>query len=134
MKKVMVFGTFDIIHPGHKNFFKQARKYGEYLIVVVARDKTVKEVKGKMPANNEKARLDNIKKSGLVNEAVLGNLKDKYKNIKELKPDVICLGYDQINFTDKLNNFNIKVIKLKPYKPEIYKTSIIIKHSKFVNS
>jgi len=130
----MVFGTFDIIHPGHKNFFKQAREYGEYLIVVVARDKTVKEVKGKMPANNEKARLSNIKKSGLVDEAVLGNLKDKYKNIKKLKPDVICLGYDQINFTDKLNNFNIKVIKLKSHKPNIYKTSRIIKRSKFVNS
>jgi FAD synthetase len=131
MKKVMVFGTFDIIHKGHKNFFKQAKKYGDYLIVVVARDRTVKEVKGELPKNSEKIRLSSVIKSRLVNKAVLGNVKNKYKKIKEFKPDVICLGYDQQYFTDKLKNklqsfgLNTKIIKLKPYKPKIYKTSII---------
>jgi FAD synthetase len=123
--KVMIFGTFDIIHPGHKNFFKQAREFGDYLIVVVARDKTVKKVKSKTPINNEKKRLESIIKSKLADKAVLGDLKDKYKKIKEFKPDVICLGYDQKNFTEGLKNFDVKVIKLKPYKPEIYKTSLI---------
>ena len=44
--KIMTFGTFDIFHLGHKSFLKQAREFGNYLIVVIARDKTVKNIKG----------------------------------------------------------------------------------------
>ena len=47
MKKVILFGTFDIFHKGHKNFLEQAQEFGDYLIVVIARDKTVKKIKGK---------------------------------------------------------------------------------------
>jgi cytidyltransferase-like protein len=132
MKKVMVFGTFDIIHKGHENFFKQGRKYGDYLIAVLARDKTVLEVKNKIPKNNEKIRLKNIKNSGLADKAVLGGLKDKHEVILKYKPDVICLGYDQRFFISGLKNLGIKIVKLKPFKPEIYKSSKISKQ-KIVN-
>ncbi len=127
--KAMVFGTFDILHPGHLNFFKQVKKCGDYLIAVVARDRTVLEVKGKLPRNNEKIRLNNVKKIKLVDQAVLGNIKNKYAKIKKLKPAVICLGYDQKIFTEGLKNkikdfgLKTKIIILKPYKPEIYKSS-----------
>ncbi len=125
MKKVMVFGTFDILHKGHLNFFSQARKYGDYLIVIVARDKTVKEVKGRKTRNNEKKRLMAVRK--YADKAVLGYIRDKYKVIKKLKPDVICLGYDQKNFVKKLEDFKIPVKKLKAFKPEKYKSSKIQK-------
>ena len=59
MKKVMVFGTFDIFHDGHRDYFKQAREFGDYLIVVVARDENVLKIKGNIPRNNEKAREKN---------------------------------------------------------------------------
>ena len=49
----MAFGTFDLLHPGHINFLNQAKKHGQ-LIIVIARDKTVKEVKGKLPQHKEK--------------------------------------------------------------------------------
>ncbi len=130
MVKVMVFGTFDIFHYGHANFLKQAKQYGDYLIVVVARDLTVKKIKGEWPFNKEDSRVQKIKKSRLANKVVLGCLGDKYKIITKLKPDVICLGYDQNSFTDilkyelkKRNLSHIKIIRLKPYKPEIYKSS-----------
>ena len=130
MKKVMVFGTFDIFHPGHKNFLKQAKIYGDYLIAVIARDKTVLKVKNNLPRNNERSRLNAIKKFSFVDEVILGNLGDKYKIIKENKPDVICLGYDQKFFIDKLKEKlkefklnNTVIIKMKPYHPEIYKSS-----------
>jgi len=55
--KIMLFGTFDIFHEGHRDFLRQAREYGDYLIVVIARDETVKNVKGKLPRNNESVRL-----------------------------------------------------------------------------
>ncbi len=64
-KKVMTFGTFDLLHKGHVYFLKQASKYGK-LVVVVARDKNVLKVKGKKPINSERKRLQNIKKIKFV--------------------------------------------------------------------
>jgi len=128
--KVMTFGTFDIFHQGHKNFLEQARQCGDYLIVVVARDKTVADVKGKLPQNNKQARLQTVVKTGLADKVVLGNLGDKYKVIAKFKPDVICLGYDQEAFTEKLEEklrgFGLnktKIVRLKSYKSEKYKSS-----------
>ena len=123
MKKVMVFGTFDILHRGHLNFFKQARKYGNYLIIVVARDKTVKGVKGKIPKNNERKRLKKVMR--YADKAVLGFIFDKYKVIKKFNPAVICLGYDQKFFVEGLKKLNIAVIRLKQYKAYKYKSSKI---------
>jgi len=125
----MAFGTFDIYHLGHKSYLRQAKKIGDYLIVVVARDKTVLRIKKKEVRNNEKARKQILKNSNLANEVVLGKLKDKYAIIKRYKPDVIALGYDQkVDLTElrnKLKEFKIKtkIIRLKAYKPEIYKSS-----------
>ena len=126
----MIFGTFDIFHAGHRNFLKQAKSYGDYLIVVVARDKTIKEVKGVWPQNKEKDRLRVVESSGLASEAVWGSRGDKYAVIKKYRPDVICLGYDQRFFIDnlksellKLGLKDTKVVRLRAYHPEIYKSS-----------
>ena len=125
----MAFGTFDIFHPGHKNYLKQARKLGEYLIVVVARDKTVKKVKGHWPINNEEKRLKIIKKSKLADESILGELDNKYAVIKKYAPNTVALGYDQKTDIEKLKNkltefsLKTKIVRLKAYYPEIYKSS-----------
>lgn len=130
MKTVMAFGTFDLLHPGHINFLNQAKKHGQ-LVVVIARDKTVKRLKGKSPEQGEKQRLKAIKGLNLADIAVLGGLKDKYAVIKKYRPDIICLGYDQIHFIAglagqiKTLNLKCKIIRLKPFKPDKYKTSII---------
>lgn len=130
MKKVLVFGTFDHLHPGHLYFLKQAKKYG-HLFVVVSRDKTVKLIKGKKPLQNEKERMKAIKKLKIAKKVILGNLKDKYLVIKKIKPEVICLGYDQKffikNLRKKLKEFNLKtkIIRLKAYYPKIYKSSLL---------
>jgi len=125
----MVFGTFDIFHPGHVNFLRQARKYGDYLIVIIARDKTVLNIKKSLPRYQEKKRLAEIIKSNLTDKAVLGSLRDKYQVVKKYQPAVICLGYDQKNFinqlAEKLKQFKLKtkIVRLKPYRPKIYKSS-----------
>ena len=130
MKTVMAFGTFDLLHPGHINFINQAKKYGN-LIVIIARDKTVKRLKGKLPSHGEKHRLGAIKGLKLASRAVLGSLTYKYAGIKKYKPDIICLGYDQTHFIDQLKEHIIKlklktkVIRLKSFKAHKYKTSII---------
>ena len=130
MKKILAFGTFDIFHEGHKSFLKQTRKFGDYLIIVIARDKTVENIKKRSSQNNENSRLEIVRKSNLADEVILGNLENKYKVIKKYKPDVICLGYDQGTFTEnlreKLKEFDLvdtKIIRLKSFYPEKYKSS-----------
>jgi len=126
MTKVMVFGTFDIIHPGHLYLLTETKKLGDSLVVVIARDQTVAEVKGITPQNNENARLKNITDLQIANKVILGNISDKYQIIREEKPDIIALGYDQRAFVDKLNTTiteDIKIVKIKPYKEDIYKSS-----------
>ncbi|MFZ2154296.1 MAG: DNA alkylation repair protein [Candidatus Moraniibacteriota bacterium] len=139
--KVMIFGTFDIFHPGHINFIKQSKQYGNYLIVVVARDETVKLVKGSFPQNRENHRAGVIKESGLANEVVLGDLVDRYAIIKKKKPAVICLGYDQQFFIDKLrwvlDSFGLKktkIIRLRSYYPNKYKSSKLKKDLRVCHS
>lgn len=130
MTKVLVFGTFDIFHEGHRDFLKQAKRHGDFLRVVVARDITVSKVKRHMPRYSEQGRADVIKKSGLADEVVLGSLDDKYEVVRDYKPDVICLGYDQKFFIralrkklDESGLSRTKIVKLEPHKPEIYKSS-----------
>lgn len=127
MKKVIVFGTFDIIHPGHIHMLKDAKEYGDYLIVVIARDPIVCEVKGKKSTYNENVRLENIKKLGIADKVRLGCLgEDKYQAIAEENPDVVALGYDQRAFVDNLTEAvddHVQIVRLQPYMEEIYKSS-----------
>lgn len=132
MKKVMVFGAFAILHPGHLYFFRQAKKFGDYLIVVVGRDTTVKRIKGFLPKLNERARLEMVGALNLVDKAVLGDKVNWYKVILKYKPNVICLGYDQkvpVDFTNQLKKMaiRVKIIRLKSHRPEKYKSSKLLK-------
>lgn len=136
-KKIIAFGTFDIFHLGHQDFFKQAKKLGDYLVVVIARDVNVEKIKGGLPLNDELNRASKIKKFNLVDEVILGNKKDKYKVLKQQQPDMICLGYDQkvntIELQKKLKEYKlneVKVVRLRAYKPEIYKSSLLKKDAK----
>ncbi len=129
----MVFGTFDYLHAGHENLFIQARELGNEIVAIIARDKTVRNIKGEIPDHDEKERLENLKNTGWAEFVVLGNPKDKTKVIKEYRPDIIALGYDQFAFTYRLEKFlmeislDAKIVRLKPYRPDMYKSSIIKK-------
>lgn len=138
--KVLVFGTFDGLHEGHKDFFRQAKEYGDFLVVVVGRDSTVEKTKGKLSKHNEQERLKAVEECELVNEARLGNQAppgeklDPYKIVEEINPDIICLGYDQTFFADKLAEElpkrglgHIKIHRLKAFEPEKYHSSILNK-------
>ena len=137
MKKVLVFGTFDLLHPGHINFLEQARavadkgncngqakNQGDFLIVVVARDENVKKLKGMYPTEDEKTRKKKLEAQDTVDEVIMGykNYKKRMDIIKEINPNIICLGYDQ---DVKLPGGKYDVIKLKPYQPEKYKSSLL---------
>ena len=135
MKLVMCAGTFDIIHPGHLYFLSEAKKYGNRLIVIVARDETSEKFKGKKPLHNEKERLENVRSLEIVDEAMLGKHGNIFNIIEEIKPDVICLGYDQKvqkqELEEELKKRNIKadVIRIGSYMPNVYKSSKINKNN-----
>ena len=127
----MCFGTFDGVHPGHASYFKQAKELGDEVVVVVARDVTVLDVKGQLPSMNEEARRSQVASHPAVTHARLGNQDDKYRVVEDEKPDILLLGYDQQAFTDALKEtlasrgMNVHVMRAKPYKPEIYKSSLL---------
>ncbi|MBU0457258.1 MAG: adenylyltransferase/cytidyltransferase family protein [Nanoarchaeota archaeon] len=129
MKKVICFGTFDILHLGHLNYLKQAKRYGDYLIVVVARDKTKQKQKKKL-IFNEKERFELIKSLKIVDKAVLGDLKNFLKPIQENKPDVVCLGYDhkidEKELTNKLKELNLtpEIKMMKSYNKNKFKSTL----------
>ncbi len=129
MSTVLCFGTFDGLHPGHEDYFRQARAYGDKLVVIVARDETVHIVKGHLPDLSQYERVRAVEAHPLVSEAYIGLPGDKYKIVQEVKPDVIVLGYDQQAFTEDLEEtlqsrgLTCKVVRAQPYQPDIYKTS-----------
>lgn len=131
LRKVMAFGTFDHFHAGHESYLKQAKALGGRLTTVVALDSTVKQIKGRLPDNNEKQRLKAVKNSGIADKTVLGGKNDKYDVILKCRPDVIALGYDQFAFTFRLEKFLIdnkidaKIVRMRPFRPNIYKTSLL---------
>jgi FAD synthetase len=133
MQKVMCAGTFDIVHPGHLYYLSDAKKHGDELIVVVARDDTVIKLKGKPPVNRQAKRLEAVRNLKIVDKALLGKSGNIFNILEEIKPNVICLGYDQyVNKEDlerELKNRSIEatVIRMASYMPHKYKSSKMIK-------
>ena len=125
----MAFGSFDVLHKGHEAYLKEAKSYGDYLIVIVAKDENILRFKGIKPKHDEEYRLKQVKRLDFVDEAVLGNKDDVFEVLGEFKPEVICLGYDQKIDERKLNlelekrGLKAEIVRAKPFKPEIYKSS-----------
>lgn len=133
--EVMCFGTFDPFHKGHEYYLRQAHKFGKKLTVILTRDKNIEKEKKHKPYQQEQERLNIINQAQIAEEALLGELNDYFKLIKEKKPNLICLGYDQpydmMKLRKELNEKNLHshVLRLDAYKPTIYKSSIIKKQS-----
>ena len=101
-KKIIVFGVFDLLHDGHREFLHQAGEHGK-IIAIVARDEVVQLFKQKKPAQNENMRLANIAALPEISHAELGDLElGVYSAIKNHQPSAICLGYDQHALADDL--------------------------------
>jgi FAD synthetase len=130
MKRVLVFGTFDILHPGHVSLFRQARRRGDVLVAAVARDRFVASFKNRPPRNPERARLRHLLEAGLVDEAYLGDLRPgRYGILKRARPDVICFGHDQHLLEADLRAYLarrgvlLELYRMRSYRPGVYKSS-----------
>lgn len=134
-KTVLIFGVFDGVHEGHLSFIKEAKDHGDRLVAVVARDEMVKKMKGKVPKNNQVDRINLLLNTPNVDLVLLGDKeKGTYNSIKEIKPQVIFLGYDQQELFNDINERVLKgefegltLLKGNPYKPDIFHSSLLNK-------
>ncbi len=95
MVRVMATGVFDLLHPGHLHFLEEARRLGDELVVVVARDQTARRLK-REPYVPEHIRRQMVEALKPVDRAVLGSTTDIYQTVVDLRPDLIALGYNQV--------------------------------------
>lgn len=92
---VFTNGCFDILHPGHARYLCAARAMGDYLVVAVNSDRSVREIKGdKRPVVPEDARMEMLAALEFVDAVVLFDEADPYRLIGRLRPDVLVKGGD----------------------------------------
>ena len=93
--KVFTNGCFDIVHRGHIEMLKASKKLGDWLVVGVNTDKSVKRLKGdNRPINNESNRKIMLESLDFVDEVILFDEDTPERLIKRVKPDIITKGGD----------------------------------------
>ena len=123
MTRVLATGTFEILHPGHLYFFEQARQYGDELYVLVSRSENVRH-KPK-PVISDEQRCQMVGALRCVDHAFLGDKTDMMKPIREIRPDVIVLGFDQYFDEEKLrlklaeNGISAEIVRLQKLEGEL---------------
>jgi FAD synthetase len=137
MRVVLAFGSFDVLHPGHVHYLASAKRLGDRLIVIVARDESIRMMKHREPVFGERARVEIIGSLKMVDKAVLGNRlgkrSDIYNIFRKYRPDVIALGYDQKADVRKMRQWleregmKARIVRLRTkLNDDLYKSSKII--------
>lgn len=96
VKKVFISGCYDLLHSGHIEFFREAASYGD-LYVALGSDKTIYDLKGRLPVNNENERVFMVKAISYVKEAFISQgsgLLDFEAEFRSLQPDYLIVNED----------------------------------------
>ncbi len=129
--KVIVFtnGVFDIIHPGHIELLKIAKSFGDFLILALNSDSSVKKIKGNnRPIFSLNERIKILSSIFYVDLIVSFEEETPYEIIKFLKPDILVKGGDY-RIEDVIGREFVKEVKIVPYL-EGYSTTKIIERIK----
>ena len=96
MTKVIVNGTFDILHRGHLEMLHYAKSQGDYLLVCIDSDERVRQLKGTTrPINNQTDRMFMLNSLKCVDYVKVFNTKEELiELIKLYKPDIMVKGSD----------------------------------------
>ncbi len=132
MTKVLVFGTFDGLHPGHLAFLSEARDQADEVVVAVAQDLIIEQLKKRAPERKLGERLAALQKLGDVHEVVAGDSElGSYLCFQRLRPDIVAFGYDQTELEADFKRFQqatgdeTSTVVLKPYHPDTFKSSLL---------
>lgn len=112
MKKVITYGTYDLLHHGHINLLRRAKELGDYLIVGVTSDSFDRN-RGKLNVcNNVLERIEAVRKTGIADEIVIEDyIGQKIDDIQRYDIDIFAIGSDWIGKFDYLNEY-CKVVYL----------------------
>ncbi len=94
-KIVFTNGCFDIIHAGHVDYLEKAKSLGDFLVVGLNSDESVKRLKGKeRPINSQEERMKVLSALKYVDLVIIFDEDTPERLIKEIKPDVLVKGGD----------------------------------------
>ena len=134
---VLASGVFDLLHYGHIRFLEEAKRQGgpdSRLMVIIARDETVKRMKGKAPIIPEDQRRALVEALNVVDEALLGYEEMNLEAvIEKIKPDIIAVGHDQDDIERQTRRIveeqglNLRVVKIGRFGKEDLNSSSKIK-------
>ena len=112
MKKVITYGTYDLLHQGHINLLRRAKELGDYLIVGVTSD-SFDRGRGKLNVrNNVLERVEAVKATGYADEVIIEDyVGQKIDDIQKYNVDIFAIGSDWEGIFDYLNEFT-KVVYL----------------------
>lgn len=134
MTRVMAVGVFDLLHAGHLHYMEQAKSLGDFLVVVVAHDDTVRKRKHE-PVTGQDLRRRMVEGLKPVNEAVIGNPPEVpiFDILPKVNPDIIALGYDQEHAEERIRMSleerglgHIKVVRVEGLTDDLDGTRKII--------
>ena len=138
-KIVLAGGVFDIIHPGHIHTLNAAKALGDILVVVIATDKTAEKMKKRPPLHNQELRCELVNSLSMIDEAVIGHEDNIFETVKQVKPNIIALGYDQIHqekfISDgcKQINIDVKIVRLQSPIPKLSSSDIEKKYGENIH-
>jgi cytidyltransferase-like protein len=138
-KIVLAGGVFDIIHPGHIHTLNAAKALGGVLVVAIATDKTAKKMKKRTPLHNQELRRELVSCLTMVDKAIVGHEDDIFQTVKEVKPNIIVLGYDQVHqekfISDgcKRINLNVEIVRLESPVPHLSSSQIEKEYGKDIH-
>ena len=138
-KIVLAGGVFDIIHPGHIHTLNAAKALGDVLVVAIATDKTAKKMKKRQPLHDQELRRQLVSCLSMVDSAIIGHEDDIFETVREIKPDTIVLGYDQVHQEQfifdgcKRINLDVKIVRLQSPIPELSTSNIEEKYGKDIH-
>jgi len=106
MKKVITYGTYDLLHQGHINLLRRAKELGDYLIVGVTSDSYDRD-RGKLNVrNNVLERVEAVKATGYANEVIIEDyIGQKIDDIQRYDIDIFAIGSDWEGKFDYLNEY-----------------------------
>lgn len=123
MKKVITYGTFDLLHYGHINLFRRAKALGDYLIVAVSTDE-FNNLKGKKSFFNFEQRKSMVEAIKYVDQVIPEEKwEQKIDDVKKYNIDIFVIGDDWKGKFDFLKKEGIDVVYLER-TPEVSSTQI----------
>lgn len=134
---VLLFGSFDGIHPGHEYLMEEAQKYGSNTIIVLAQDSVIEMIKKRSPLHNLESRMENLSNEFENVTVVAGDSeRGTWSAIKKYQPETIIVGYDQEGLHAALieiqSIYGFSLVKSDSFEPEKYKSSILRKNKNLI--